>query len=31
VLGVVCGVFRPFMESTVQPTLPTTADAELVS
>ena len=30
VLGVVCGVFRPFMESTVQPTLPTTADAELV-
>ncbi len=31
VLGVVCGVFRPFMESTMQPTLPTTADAELVS
>jgi repressor LexA len=31
VLGVVCGVFRPFMENTVQPTLPTTADAELVS
>jgi repressor LexA len=31
VLGVVCGVFRPFMETTVQPTLPTTADAELVS
>ena len=30
VLGVVCGVFRPFMESSVQPTLPTTADAELV-
>ncbi|HUQ45714.1 MAG TPA: transcriptional repressor LexA [Gemmatimonadaceae bacterium] len=30
VLGVVCGVFRPFMESIVQPTLPTTADAELV-
>jgi repressor LexA len=29
VLGVVCGVFRPFMESTLQPTLPTTADAEL--
>lgn len=31
VLGVVCGVFRPFMESTMQPILPTTADAELVS
>ena len=31
VLGVVCGVFRPFMESILQPTLPTTADAELVS
>ena len=31
VLGVVCGVFRPFMESTMQPTLPSTADAELVS
>jgi repressor LexA len=31
VLGVVCGVFRPFMESTIQPTLPTTVDAELVS
>jgi repressor LexA len=31
VLGVVCGVFRPFMESTVQPTLPTTVEAELVS
>jgi repressor LexA len=31
VLGVVCGIFRPFMESNVQPTLPTTADAELVS
>jgi repressor LexA len=29
VLGVVCGVFRPFMEQTMQPTLPTTADAEL--
>ena len=31
VLGVVCGVFRPFMESIMQPILPTTADAELVS
>jgi repressor LexA len=31
VLGVVCGVFRPFMDSTFQPTLPTTVDAELVS
>ena len=31
ILGVVCGVFRPFMESVIQPTLPTTADAELVS
>jgi repressor LexA len=32
VLGVVCGVFRPFMESTVQPTLPVSAEtAELVS
>jgi repressor LexA len=32
VLGVVCGVFRPFMESTVQPTLPTAnSEAELVS
>ena len=31
VLGVVCGVFRPFMENTVQPTLPTTSDAKLVS
>jgi len=31
VLGVVCGVFRPFMESTMQPVIPTTADAELVS
>jgi repressor LexA len=30
VLGVVCGVFRPFMESTVQPTL-TVNEAELVS
>jgi SOS-response transcriptional repressor LexA len=29
VLGVVCGVFRPFMEQSMQPTLPTTADAEL--
>jgi len=31
VLGVVCGVFRPFMERELQPTLPTTADAELPS
>jgi repressor LexA len=31
VLGVVCGVFRPFMESTVQPTLSTATEAELVS
>ena len=32
VLGVVCGVFRPFMESTLQPTLPVSAEtAELVS
>ena len=31
ILGVVCGVFRPFMESIPQPTLPTTADAELVN
>jgi len=31
ILGVVCGVFRPFMESVVQPTLPTTQEAELVS
>ncbi len=31
VLGVVCGVFRPFMENTVQPTLPTTSDAKMVS
>ena len=31
VLGVVCGVFRPFMESTVQPTLTTVNEVELVS
>ena len=31
ILGVVCGVFRPFMESVIQPTLPTTQEAELVS
>jgi repressor LexA len=29
VLGVVCGVFRPFMEQAVQPILPTTSDVEL--
>jgi repressor LexA len=31
VLGVVCGVFRPFMESTVQPTLGAVNEVELVS
>ena len=32
ILGVVCGVFRPFMETTLQPTLPVPAEtAELVS
>jgi repressor LexA len=29
VLGVVCGVFRPFMEQTLQPSLPVPADAEI--
>ncbi|MEO8563458.1 MAG: transcriptional repressor LexA [bacterium] len=29
VLGVVCGVFRPFMEQALQPTLPTSGDIEL--
>jgi repressor LexA len=29
VLGVVCGVFRPFMEQTIQPSLPVAADAEI--
>ena len=29
VLGVVCGVFRPFMEQTIQPSLPVPADAEI--
>jgi repressor LexA len=29
VLGVVCGVFRPFMEQTLQPSLPVSADAEI--
>jgi repressor LexA len=29
VLGVVCGVFRPFMEQTLQPSLPVAADAEI--
>jgi repressor LexA len=29
VLGVVCGVFRPFMEQELQPTLPVPADAEI--
>jgi repressor LexA len=29
VLGVVCGVFRPFMEQTLQPNLPVAADAEV--
>jgi len=29
VLGVVCGVFRPFMEQTMQPNLPVSADAEI--
>ena len=29
VLGVVCGVFRPFMEQAIQPTLPVPADAEI--
>jgi repressor LexA len=29
VLGVVCGVFRPFMEQVVQPTLPVPTDAEV--
>jgi repressor LexA len=29
VLGVVCGVFRPFMEQTMQPSLPVAADAEI--
>ncbi len=29
VLGVVCGVFRPFMEKVPQPTLPVPADAEI--
>src|SRR5437868_6804486 len=28
VLGVVCGVFRPFMEETVQPTLSVVSEAE---
>jgi repressor LexA len=29
VLGVVCGVFRPFMEQAIQPSLPVAADAEI--
>ena len=29
VLGVVCGVFRPFMETTPQPILPVAADTEI--
>jgi repressor LexA len=29
VLGVVCGVFRPFMEQALQPSLPVPADAEI--
>jgi repressor LexA len=29
VLGVVCGVFRPFMEQTIQPSLPVAADTEI--
>src|SRR6185369_5680734 len=29
VLGVVCGVFRPFMEQTLQPNLPVQADANI--
>jgi repressor LexA len=29
VLGVVCGVFRPFMEQTLQPSLPVAADGEI--
>jgi repressor LexA len=31
VLGVVCGVFRPFMEQTTQPTLSVSSEPELVS
>jgi repressor LexA len=31
VLGVVCGVFRPFMEQALQPTLPLVAEPALVS
>ncbi|MEP6998848.1 MAG: S24 family peptidase, partial [bacterium] len=29
VLGVVCGVFRPFMEQTLQPNLPVQADSNI--
>ena len=29
VLGVVCGVFRPFMEQELQPTIPVASDAEI--
>ena len=29
VLGVVCGVFRPFMEQAVQPTITVPADGEI--
>ena len=29
VLGIVCGVFRPFMEQIIQPNLPVAADAEI--
>ncbi|MEO5817861.1 MAG: S24 family peptidase, partial [Gemmatimonadaceae bacterium] len=29
VLGVVCGVFRPFMEQTAQPNLPVASDTSL--
>jgi len=29
ILGVVCGVFRPFMEQTLQPTLPVASDTNI--